>query len=162
MAVVTPARVVSGIRLELLADHLELTSAIASWHVPDVSDPSFEFWQRQLHLEAGRGGVPSVWVALEGDAPIGSVSLVRHNLPSRTDLGPWLAGLYVVADRRQRGIGTALVRRCEEEARNAGMCRLYLYTSTAEDFYAGVGWVKVDEGRHESKSVAIMARDLRR
>lgn len=75
---------------------------------------------------AGEFGVPKTFVAMVNNVPVGFVSLIENNVPSRPDLIPWLASLYVHDDFRGNGIGRTLVDRCLVQARVDGHSRLYL------------------------------------
>ena len=50
---------------------------------------------KRLRQRCGTGGVPSAFVAFDGPDLFGSAALVQHDLPDRTNLEPWLAGVYV-------------------------------------------------------------------
>ena len=52
---------------------------------------------------------------------------------TRRDRSPWLAGVFVVPERRGGGIGVALVRRATAEAARFGVERL-------QGFYRNLGW----------------------
>ena len=85
-------------------------------------------------------GVPTCLIALEGSECVGTVSLFEDDLPSRPDLWPWFAALYVDPAKRGRGIGGALHDEIVATARGFGIRRLYLHTETAADFYRGRNW----------------------
>ncbi len=78
----------------------------------------------------------------------------------RPDLSPWLAALFVAPEFRSRGIGAALVKAIEDHARGVGTKTLYLYTSEAEPFYAGLGWIVRDRFTQNGEPCAPMAREL--
>ena len=78
----------------------------------------------------------------------------------RPDLTPWLAALYVAPEFRKRGIGAALIKAIEDHARNVGTKTLYLYTSEAETFYAGLGWSVRDRFTQNGEANVLMAREL--
>ncbi|HSL11467.1 MAG TPA: GNAT family N-acetyltransferase [Actinomycetota bacterium] len=141
-------------------DLIELTVA---WHMPEF-DPhgDVDFWLTARIREAREGGVPCAWVALAGPTPVGSVSLIENNMETHPQLTPWLAALFVLPEHRNQGIGRALVRHCEREASTAGFATLYLFTSTARDYYARLGWVPILEGEpYENVLVTVMKRELR-
>ena len=71
-----------------------------------------------------------------------------------------LAGVYVVADSRGRGLATALVQRVEQEAAALQVERLYLYTPSAEDFYVRLGWTLIERADYLGQQVAIMSKKL--
>ncbi len=91
--------------------------------------------------------------------PIGSVSLVEHDLPDRPEfaqLTPWVAGTYVVAEERGQGVGSALMRHVVDEARRLGLPELFLYTSAARVFYERLGWVGFRDDVYEGEQVTLM------
>ena len=99
-------------------------------------------------------------MAFVDGTPVGSVSLIEHNMDTRRDLTPWLAALFVLPPYRGRGIGTSLIERCESEAKAAGFDRMYLYASDARDYYPRFGWTVIANDRYEGEAVVIMAKDL--
>ncbi|MEI6758529.1 MAG: GNAT family N-acetyltransferase [Chlorobium sp.] len=73
-------------------------------------------------------------LAWEKDTLVGTVGV---ELPGSDGL---LRSLCVSADERNRGIATLLCNRVESYARNAGVKRLYLLTTTAREFFARRGY----------------------
>jgi len=151
-------------RIEYLADHPDLVGELVRLHFEQWGHlrPDESLEQRTGRLEAclGRGGVPSVLVALEDGALCGSAMLVANDMATRPELTPWLAGVYVVEDHRGRGIGSALVRRVESEAAKRGVARLYLYTPDAMGFYERLGWAVDERCEYLGNEVAVMSRRL--
>ena len=83
-------------------------------------------------------------VAVDGDEPVGCASLIEHDMLTRPELSPWLAGVFVPREHRRRGIGAALVERVVAEARSLGVPRLYLYTPGSGTLYLRLGWSVVE------------------
>jgi predicted amidohydrolase/N-acetylglutamate synthase-like GNAT family acetyltransferase len=150
------------ITIDPLAEHPHHVRVIAEWHQRSDERHSLDFWIRCHTAEARREGIPRAWVAFMDGEPAGSVSLVEHNMDTRPELSPWLAALWVRPEYRGRGVGTALVRRCEEETRRLGVRRLHLYTEEASGFYAPLGWSVASQEEYEGESVVVMTRELRR
>ena len=92
--------------------------------------------------------------------PVGICLFVREELEPAHDLSPWLASLYVAPEFRQRGIGRDLVAAIENHAAGAGADRLYLYTVTAEKFYARRGWAVMERFDWDGEPFVLMRRDL--
>jgi len=104
--------------------------------------------------------MPRTFVLLLGDRPVGTASLVAHDLDERPDLTPWLAGMFVEPDVRGRGYAGHLIAAVEAQARTAGIATLWLYTKAAQRVYARAGWRTVDTVQHGGKPFALMRRDL--
>jgi GNAT superfamily N-acetyltransferase len=115
---------------------------------------------RSLELFASdrRHGV--VLVAKADDKPIGTCLLVESEIEPNHDVSPWLAGLFVVPEHRREKAGAVLVRAIEDQARERGFSRLYLYTTEAVGFYATLGWSVLDRTNWKGSDIALMVRDL--
>jgi GNAT superfamily N-acetyltransferase len=152
------------VHIDYLSDHPALIPELARLHHAQWSylRPDETLAERTARLAScrGRGGVPSVVVALEDGALVGSAMLVGNDMSTRPVLTPWLAGVYVVDGCRGRGYGSALVRRIEAEAEGAGADRLYLYTPDAEGFYEALGWTVDERCEYLGQEVAVMSKRL--
>jgi GNAT superfamily N-acetyltransferase len=91
---------------------------------------------------------------------IGMVSLKFHDMDTRPDLDPWLGGLLVLPEWRNRGVGTMLMQRATEEARRLNVPRLYLWTHSAERLYQKLGWQLVERTNYFGKEAVVMQIDL--
>ena len=152
------------IRVENVADYPELVATVAEWHWNEWghSDPggSLETWTAGLRNRTSRDRVPMTFVAIDGvGEPIGSVTLVEHDMPDRADLQhltPWIAGTFVVPGERGTGVGTALMRHAVTEASRIDVPQVYLYTSSARGFYERLGWAVLRDDAYEGEQVTIM------
>ena len=151
-----------------LADCIESVEQIAEWQWsewgPFADDGTLDGLRKRLSSWTNMRGVPNIFVAFDGEAGLGSVALVAHDMVEPelrfATLNPWLSGLLVNPDMRRRGVGAALVAACERRAALLGFTELYLYTSTAEAFYERLGWQTIAEAAYEGASVAVMRRRL--
>lgn len=150
-------------RIVRIAERPDLVPLVANW----LWDA---FWQPNGHrLEEVRDiladataeiGTPQSFVLLAGEVPCGTASFMAADLEIRDDIGPWLAGLYVVPEARGQGCAQRLVAAVEEAARRAGDTSLYLYTSDAQGLYERLGWHRIEETVDNNRPVTIMRRDL--
>ncbi len=147
-------------RIEYLADHLSMLPTVARWHHEewDLARPDATLERRISRLQqwCGRQCIGSTFVAIVGDTPVGCASLVAHDMETRTDLTPWLAGVYVVPECRRQGYGSALANRVASEAKTLAVERLYLYTPDQEHFYARLGWSVLEQCQYRAQDVLIM------
>jgi GNAT superfamily N-acetyltransferase len=111
-------------------------------------------------IQAPARGPEDSFVLFEDDRPVGTASLAPDDLPSRPDLTPWLAGVFVLPEHRGRGHASALVRHVEGFARAASVAELWLYTRTAEPLYARLGWERVGLEQDKGREVTLMRRRL--
>ncbi len=91
---------------------------------------------------------------------VGMVSLKFHDMDTRPDLDPWLGGLLVLPEWRNRGVGMMLMHRATEEARRLNVPRLYLWTHSAEELYRKLGWQVVERTDYFGKEAVVMQIDL--
>jgi GNAT superfamily N-acetyltransferase len=143
--------------------------------IGEVARLTWEEWQeiyeqRQQTLEhslknyrerMNTNRLPLTLVALHAGELVGMVSLKFHDMDTRPDLDPWLGGLLVLPEWRNRGVGTMLMRRATEEARRLNVPRLYLWTHSAERLYHKLGWQVVERSKYFGKEAVVMQIDLR-
>ena len=84
--------------------------------------------------------IPRTFILLAGGEPVGTASLVAHDLDDRPGLTPWLAGVFVSPYARGQGYAARLVAAVENTAAAASIPTLWLYTDSAEHIYACLGW----------------------
>ncbi|MBL1268044.1 MAG: GNAT family N-acetyltransferase [Halomonas sp.] len=113
-----------------------------------------------LKAECGQGGVPSIFVAMQGENPVGTASLIADDMSIRREFTPWLASVFVVPEWRGQGIASALVRRVEAEAAAHGFERFYLYTPDQQALYRRLGWQDVESLEYRGETVTVMLRQL--
>lgn len=122
-------------------------------HIPAIAAWHFAEW---AHLNPGRteawlaghmrcyltdAFVPSMFIAVDGSGRVyGTSSIIAHDLASRPDLTPWLANVYIDAAQRGKGLGRQLVLHAMQQAKQAGINTLYLFTPDQQPFYERLGW----------------------
>lgn len=99
-------------------------------------------------------------VAEHDGAAAGTCLLVPSEIEPVHSVSPWLAGLFVSPEHRRHGVGAALARAIENEARARGHGTLYLYTTDAVGFYQLLGWTVRDRVDWLGYRTVLMARDL--
>ena len=147
-------------RIEYLSDYPEALPTLAEWQHGEWGHvrPGDTLEKRMTRLRgfANVDQIPLTVVALEGDEVLGSASLIQHDMETRMELTPWLAGVFVGEQYRRRGIGAELVRRIMTEARRLKVPLLYLYTVHSEKFYAALGWRLMERTSYREQSIVIM------
>jgi N-acetylglutamate synthase-like GNAT family acetyltransferase len=105
--------------------------------------------------------IPLALVAHDGDAFLGTASLIPSDLAERPHLTPWVAAVWVEPEMRQRGIGRALVNRVTQDCFALGFSRVYLCARPQRSaFYEGLGWIPIerDVGPHR---MIVFVRDAK-
>ena len=146
--------------IEYLADQLEFLPTLAQWQHAEWGyirpGDTVEARSARLQSYSNRDRIPLTVVAFENGEVMGSASLVSHDMETRMELSPWLAGVFVGPAYRRRGIGAELVRRIMREAAKLEVPLLYLYTIHSEMFYAKLGWTLLEHTSYRQQKVAIM------
>lgn len=134
-------------------------ATIAEWiwmewarHEPDASRADSD---AVVHAALQGAPIPHFLVARVAERPVGCASIVAADLPTRPDLGPWLANVYVHPGWRGRGVGTALARRAMAHGARCAD-RLYLYTSGGTAMYERLGWQAFDDGCYAGRPIVIL------
>ncbi|CAM3674707.1 MULTISPECIES: GNAT family N-acetyltransferase [Halomonas] len=110
--------------------------------------------------ECGSAAVPSIFVAMNGELPVGTASLVADDMSIRSELTPWLASVFVVPEWRGKGIASALVQRVEAEVLESGMEHFYLYTPDQQALYRRLAWQEEETLEYRGETVTLMSRQL--
>jgi GNAT superfamily N-acetyltransferase len=121
---------------------------------------SFDETLAAVHESITARFMPRTFILLCDGTPVGTASLAEHDLDERPDLGPWLAGVFVVPGARGQGLVAHLIAAVEAACRGAGIRTVWLYTESAERIYARLRWCAVDRVLHNGKPVTLMRRDL--
>jgi GNAT superfamily N-acetyltransferase len=140
-----------------------LAPAVADWLLEEFrhsGSSTHEALTANLLDQPAKG--EETFILFANDVPVGTASFVKHDLPSRRDLTPWLASVLVMPPFRGRGHSRALVKHVEAVAAAASVRTLWLYTWTAEPLYARLGWQQVGLERDTDRDieVVLMRRDL--
>lgn len=156
----------ANITIEYLANRPEFLEELArlSWRewqdIYEQRDQTLEHCRKNYQERMNTDRLPLTLVALNENELLGMVSLKFHDMDTRSDLDPWLGGLLVLSEWRNRGIGTRLMNRATEEARWLNVLRLYLWTHTAERLYRRLGWQFVERTKYFGKEAVVMQMDL--
>ena len=146
--------------IEYLADYPDALPILAEWQHCEWghlrAGDTVEKRKARLEGYSNRDRIPLTVVAHEGSEVLGSASLVLHDMETRMELTPWLAGVFVGEQYRRRGIGAQLVRRIMEAAGKLDVPLLYLYTVHNEKFYAALGWILLERTNYREQKVVIM------
>ena len=151
------------VRIENIADHPALVEIVARWQWEEWGhlDPDDSLAARieSLRDQTDPYRIPTAYIALEGGEPLGTASLVAHDMDTHRELSPWLASVYVTPAARGRGVASALVRRVVQQGATLGIARLYLYTPDAQGLYEKLGWHAIGTEHFQGYHVTIMAID---
>ena len=146
--------------IDYLADHPEFVRTLAEWQHGEWGHlrpgESVEARMARLGKFTKRDRIPLTVVAHENGELLGSASLIPHDMETRMELTPWLAGVFVAPEYRRRGIAGQLVRRIVSEAAKLEVRILYLYTVHSEKLYASLGWKFMERTRYRKQEVVIM------
>jgi len=152
------------LRIDTLDKHLDAIPTLAAWFHKEwgyfYPERTLQDVEKAISGRANTDRIPLALVAYDGDELIGTVCLKEHDMDTRKDLTPWLAGLYVELSRRGEGFGKQLVAAMEGKARELGVKTLYLFTPESEGFYRQLGWSTLERVSYHGYPATIMEKHL--
>jgi GNAT superfamily N-acetyltransferase len=153
-----------NLKIEYINDHPEAIKTIAKWHYERWQNilPNFtlDTYTNFLSTHYKRGGVPSLFAAVEGGKVIGTAALDDDDMDTHPQLTPWIASLYVDVKYRKQGVGETLVRHVIEEARAAEVKKLYLFTPDREHYFSRFGWRTLFKEDYYGEEESVMVLDI--
>jgi len=151
-------------KITYLANYPEHVSTIAKWVMDQWGHESpgsmLEPLEKKFRGNMNRNTVSLTLLAIDEDRPLGTASLMVHDMKDHRELSPWLAAVYVLPDQRRKGIGSKLVKSIELLATNLQVEKLYLFTPDRESFYARMGWTVFERTSYHEKDVVIKVKEL--
>jgi N-acetylglutamate synthase-like GNAT family acetyltransferase len=143
----------------------ELIKTLATWiyneWLRSNPDASIDRMISILSARAGSVKVPLTVVALNDEGhPIGVANLTESDMKTRTDLTPWLGGVYVPPESRGKGVGSALCKRIENEAKRLDFSKAYLFTKNQQRLYSKLGWKTISVEQYKNMEVTVMELQL--
>ena len=139
--------------------HIRRAAADDAWSIESVLHASFVEYESSYTAEAFAATTPTyeqiqhrmsegpLWVALQGEAIVGTVSAVPKSEAVN------IRGMAILRTARGQRIGTLLLEQVEEYASGHGYKRLYLSTTPfltrAIRLYERCGFQRSDEGPHD-------------
>jgi GNAT superfamily N-acetyltransferase len=89
--------------------------------------------------------IPFALVAHDGEAFLGTVSVIASDLAERPQWTPWVAAVWVEPEARRRGVGGALVNQATRDCFALGFGRAYLCArARLLAYYEGLGWTPIE------------------
>jgi len=152
--------------IRFLKEYPDSVLLIAQWYyaewqaIYEASGMSLEDVKKTIEERTNTDKIPLAVVGLDAGRVIGTGCMKAHDMETRMDLTPWLAGIYVERNQRCKGHGSMIVRTLEDIARKLGIPRLYLYTPQSVTFYERLGWGKHEIATYKGQHVTIMERIL--
>jgi GNAT superfamily N-acetyltransferase len=143
-------------------DH-ELISLISKWYcdewniAPEITSDRFTQFSEDdiiFHL-----------ILKDGDVPIASgglhwkVGLLKVH-PEFKAAEPWVGLVYTVAEKRNQGIATLVMKEIEEHSLKLGFKKILLFTNTAESLYKKLGWSVTHRLIYKGKDTVVMEKEF--
>jgi N-acetylglutamate synthase-like GNAT family acetyltransferase len=114
----------------------------------------------RLRENLNDAAVPFALVAHDGEAFLGTASVIASDFAERPQWTPWVAAVWVEPQARQHGVGAALVDRATLDCFALGVSRAYLCARPQRaGYYERLGWIPIerDVGQHR---MSVLIRDV--
>ncbi|HJQ57654.1 MAG TPA: GNAT family N-acetyltransferase [Vineibacter sp.] len=153
-----------GLRIVPLAERPDLILTVARWGFGEwghlALGATLDDRLARVCASTRTDRPPIIVVALDRTGVVvGMASLIFDDLKG-DPRNPWLASVYVPPEARRAGLGSQLVGAIEGLARRFGYRRLYLFTASAPQLYAGLGWRALEQRAYRGEEVTVMAKEL--
>ena len=100
---------------------------------------------------------PVCLIALLDKELVGSIELIKDDLPNYNEYNPWIASLYVKPTYRKKNIGKQLVQKLIKKAQTQNIKNLYLWTKNQHiQFYEKLGWKSIEQLYYCDNLINIM------
>jgi GNAT superfamily N-acetyltransferase len=158
----TNAAITFSLTIDYLGNHRDFIPQLAKWaysewrRVFDTRGMSLNDVVASFETRTNTDKLPLAIVAIENGEVIGTGCLKPGDLEIRPELSPWLGGIFVVPQCRNRGVATAIIHRLLQEALRLQLSVLYLWTPSAESLYARLGWKTIERLDYCEDTVSIM------
>jgi len=146
--------------IRYLAECTEVIPELAMWFRSEWPDEVGEDVEQVIHRCAQQHKVPVGLVAFRKSRPIGTVQILSASVHSHGHLKPWIAGLYVVPERRHHGVACRLIDAALDTARLLEVETVYVGIQAARDIYENRGWIYLEDGSAGDETVMILTQSL--
>lgn len=149
-------------QIEFLADRPNLIQGLAPaiwkhWRTELPEDTTLEHRVEKLQNHLHKAKLPLAFVAHQNGKALGTAALRTQDLDERTDLSPWLGGVFVLPEHRGQGIASALCRAATVHANAMGHPVLYLFTADKKSLYERLGWRTIESATWRGLCGSIMS-----
>ncbi len=152
------------VEIKYLADHPEITHQISTWYFDEwgKNNPALTVVTIETAVlqRMNRDKLPLCLVAFLEDKPVGTVALKIREMETHPQYEHWLGNVFVLPEKRNRGIGSSLIEEAMKKAEQMGITRLYLYTRDRESLYNRVGWETIERVEYRGRKATIMKYEL--
>jgi GNAT superfamily N-acetyltransferase len=99
------------------------------------------------------------------DLPVATGGLYNHvglldREPKFKIYKNWLALVYTIPDKRNKGLGALLCNNIQDHSKGIGLNEIYLFTHTAESLYKRLGWQQIERIELGGKNIVVMKYEL--
>lgn len=151
--------------IQFLADRLEFIPVIANWYYTEwgqfMKDQSEQKIRDRISGMLNRDRIPLHILAVEGTELMGVAQLKIREMDIYPDKEHWLGGVYVAPAARGRGLGSVLVTKGLELAKQFKVQTLYLQTEDLSGgLYAPLGFRPIEKTHYNGLDVLVMEHSL--
>ncbi len=137
---------------------------IADWHYQEwqhlYPDDTIHDFIEDLKQSLTDELIPTTWVLIDKDKPVGSASIVHHDMETNRHLSPWLANVFIKPEYRGEGLGRLLIKHVQEQAKSVGVAEIYLFTEKSSELYKSLGWRSIKHEKYHQNDVEVMMMQL--
>lgn len=157
---------INNVTIGYLKNHPEFIDPLARYITehwqPILKHDSVEARKIKLRAHLNFDKFPIAWVAFSKATVFGTAALRVHDLETHQHLTPWLGGVFVLPEFRNRGIGSQLCKAVELHAKHKfNIQKLFLFTLDQQAMYSRLGWKLMEHCAWHDRPGVIMEKDLK-
>ncbi len=128
--------------------------------LPEITHSAWDNFYQECAMN-GDSSLPTTIVATFHGEVVGSVSLeVIDDIDKFPHYTPWISGLVVARDYRNKGIASQLMQNASRFAVEMGYSKVFLWTYEQETMYQRLGWSVIHRIPFKGRGAVIMVLDL--
>lgn len=147
-------------QIESMMHHKDLIPTVAQWYLAafGTKETTIEQCEEILRSRLNDDCLSCCFLAFIEDEFVGTVSLTANDIPTKPELSPCIAHLFVSEQYRCQNIGQSLVEYAKQKLKEMNFQTAYLYTvnKTVHKWYEKLGWKIIGGGYSNGIEIKIM------
>jgi GNAT superfamily N-acetyltransferase len=154
-------------QFDYLANHIQYLAKIARWRTNEWSryNPTltYAYSLKSFKEHCNYNKLPITYLYFENSKPIAMFSIRTIELLQYKHLEPWIGGIYVQKNYRNRGIGKRLIHYAEKvvASLNYKVLYLFIFDLKLQSWYENLGYKVFETNIFNNYPIIVMKKDIK-